>query len=62
MGGLPTKRRARKSRLTKCVSRRRRGIGAVNLQRRERYVASEWEIPIVEVLAEGSLGIGNDRR
>lgn len=41
---------------------RRRGDQDEDLQRRSRYVASEWEIPIVEVVAEASPGIGNGRR
>ena len=40
---------------------RRRGDQDDDLQRRERYVASEWEIPIVEVVADATPGIGNDR-
>jgi ATP-dependent DNA helicase RecQ len=39
---------------------RRRGDQDEDLRRRERYLVSEWEIPIVEVVADATTGVGND--
>jgi ATP-dependent DNA helicase RecQ len=41
---------------------RRRGDQDEDLQRRGRYVVSDWEIPIVEVVADATTGIGHGRR